>query len=113
MPQACGGFSYEPRRAMALDLKLEFNLCKELFMRMDVFRRSEADGKFSHLAVPHGRVLPGEVTNYDWHDEARDVELDESVASWPQYGIEAPGRQLKEKGYAITAVAEMTDGDEA
>ena len=51
MPQACGGFSYEPRRAMALDLKLEFNLCKEVFMRMDVFRRSEADGKFSHLAL--------------------------------------------------------------
>ena len=78
-------------------------------MRIDVFWRDEAGHNRSHLAVPQGKIIPEEVTNYDWRDEARGIELDEAAASWPQYGIEAPGAQIKAKGYAITAVAEMTD----
>ena len=79
-------------------------------MRIDVFRRAEPNGKFSHLAVPEGAILPEEVTDYEWHDEARGVELDEYASSWPQYGIESPGAQLRAKGYAITSMDEMTDG---
>ena len=37
----CGAFSYELCLRMALDSKLKFNPSKEMFMRMDVFRRSE------------------------------------------------------------------------
>ncbi len=78
-------------------------------MRVDIFRRSEAGGRFSHLVVPEGKLIPEEVTNVDWHDEQRGVDLDETQASWPQYGIEQPGTQLKAKGYAITSAAETTD----
>ncbi|WP_353233747.1 DUF6139 family protein [Diaphorobacter ruginosibacter] len=77
-------------------------------MLADIFRREEQDGKFSHLVVPQGRNIPQEATNWDWHDEARAKELDEAAASWPEYGIEAPGEQLRKKGYAITSVKEMT-----
>ena len=34
-------------------------------MRVDIFRRPEADNKFSHLAVPAGRPIPQEVTYLD------------------------------------------------
>ena len=78
-------------------------------MRIDVFRRQEAPGKLSHLAVPEGAILPEEVTDYAWHDEARGIELDETQSSWPQYGIENPGAQLARKRYAITSLQEMTD----
>ena len=108
-----GQFSYEPARRAALDSKLgyRFSTQTRIFcMRIDVFRRAEGHGKFSHLAVPHDQILPEEVSNYDWHDEARDIELDEHASSWPQYGIEAPGQQLRSKGYAITTVSEQTDG---
>ena len=79
-------------------------------MRIDVFRRAEPNGQFSHLAVPEGAILPEEVTDYEWHDEARGVEPDEYASSWPQYRIESPGAQLRAKGYAITSMDEMTDG---
>ncbi len=78
-------------------------------MLVDVFRRDESNGKFSHLVVPQGKPIPQEATNWDWHDEARGIELDETQSSWPQYGIENPGAQLARKRYAITSLQEMTD----
>lgn len=81
---------------------------KETPMRVDIFRRTESDGRHSHLAVPEGKVLPEEVTDYEWHDEQRGTELDETAARWPQYGIEQPGQQIKAKGYAITSLNETT-----
>ncbi len=78
-------------------------------MLADVFRRDEGNGKFSHLVVPQGKDIPQEATNWDWHDEERGAQLDEFAASWPKYGIEAPGEQIKKKGYAITSVNELTD----
>ena len=78
-------------------------------MRVDVFRRDEGQGKFSHLVVPEGKPIPQEATNYDWHNEKSGIDLDESQPRWPQYGIEAPGEQLKQKRYAITSLNEMTN----
>ncbi len=77
-------------------------------MRVDIFRRTEPDGRHSHLALPTAQVLPQEVRDYEWQDEQRNVELDASAASWPQYGIEQPGQQIAAKGYAITSLKETT-----
>ena len=73
-------------------------------MRVDIYRRPEPEHKLSYLVVPEGRVIPEEVTNVDWVSEERGVDLDESELSWEELGIDAPQRQLKEKGYAITGV---------
>jgi hypothetical protein len=78
-------------------------------MRVDIYRRAEADGKFSHLAVPEGKPIPQEAINTDWEDEASAHELDENRPRWEEFGIEQPARQLREKGYAITSLNEMTD----
>jgi Family of unknown function (DUF6139) len=77
-------------------------------MRVDIYRRAEADDKFSHLAVPEGRPIPQEATNVDWESEQRGLELDESAPHWGDYGIPQPGHQLEKKGYAITALNEQT-----
>ncbi|RYH63931.1 MAG: hypothetical protein EON54_07185 [Alcaligenaceae bacterium] len=78
-------------------------------MRVDIYRQAEADGKFSHLIVPEGRPIPQEATDTAWEDEARGEELDEAQARWDRYGIERPGEQIREKGYAITSLAKQTD----
>jgi len=78
-------------------------------MRVDIYRRAEADGKFSHLAVPEGKPIPQEAINTDWQDEASAREMDEASKRWDEYGIEQPARQIREKGYAITGLNEMTD----
>lgn len=78
-------------------------------MRVDIYRRPEADGKFSHLAVPEGKPIPQEATNTDWESELRGQELDEEAAHWDDYGIARPGKQLAQKGYAITSLDQMTD----
>lgn len=73
-------------------------------MRVDIYRRPESQHKLSYLVVPEGRVIPEEATNVDWVSDKRGTELDESSAAWPDLGIDAPERQLREKGYAITGV---------
>ena len=73
-------------------------------MRVDIYRRPEPEHKLSYLVVPESKVIPEEVTNVDWVSEERGVDLDESELSWEELGIDAPQRQLKEKGYAITGV---------
>lgn len=73
-------------------------------MRVDIYRRPESQHKLSYLVVPEGRAIPEEATNVDWASERRGVELDETGDGWPDLGIEAPARQLREKGYAITGV---------
>ncbi|GAA6121110.1 MULTISPECIES: DUF6139 family protein [unclassified Acidovorax] len=78
-------------------------------MRVDIYRRTEAEGKFSHLVVPEGRPIPQEAINTDWESEMSGQELDESAAHWDDFGIAEPGRQISEKGYAITSVKEQTD----
>ena len=78
-------------------------------MRVDIYRRPEADNKISHLAVPEGRPIPQEATNVDWESESRGVELNEEAHQWQDYGIQHPGSQIKKKGYAITGLHEQTD----
>ena len=73
-------------------------------MRVDIYRRPESQHKLSYLVVPEGRVIPQEATNVDWVSETRGIDLDESRSGWPDLGIDAPQRQLREKGYAITGV---------
>lgn len=77
-------------------------------MRVDIYRRPEAEGRVSYLAVPQGQPIPQEATNVDWSDEARGVELDEKLEHWDALGIPEPGRQLQRKGYAITSVREQS-----
>lgn len=78
-------------------------------MRMDIYRRPEAGGKFSHLVVPEGKPIPQEAINTDWQGEATARELDEARERWDEFGIENPAQQIREKGYAITSLGEMTD----
>ncbi|MDZ7864912.1 DUF6139 family protein [Acidovorax sp.] len=75
-------------------------------MRVDIYRRAEAEGRFSHLAVPEGKRIPEEATNTDWDTEVKGQDLDEDAERWDPYGIVKPGAQLKEKGYAITGLHE-------
>ncbi len=78
-------------------------------MRVDIYRRPEADNKFSHLAVPEGKPIPQEATNVDWSMESQGLELNEESEQWNDYGISQPGRQIAKKGYAITGLHEHTD----
>lgn len=78
-------------------------------MRVDIYRRAEAHGRYSHLVVPEGRAIPEEAINTDWENEQRGQELDETAPQWPQFGIAEPGRQLRDKGYAITSVDRQTE----
>jgi hypothetical protein len=73
-------------------------------MRVDIYRRPEPEHKLSYLVVPEGKLLPEEVTNVDWVSERRGADLDEDASTWEQLGIDAPQRQISEKGYAITGV---------
>ncbi|NMM75824.1 hypothetical protein B2J86_12905 [Acidovorax sp. SRB_14] len=77
-------------------------------MRVDIYRRAEADDKFSHLAVPEGKPIPSEAINVDWESEQRGLELDENAPHWSDYGIAQPGQQIENKGYAITGLHEQT-----
>ena len=78
-------------------------------MRVDLYRRAEADNKFSHLAVPEGKSIPQEATNVDWESQQQGLDMDETAAQWADYGIEQPGRQIEKKGYAITSLKEQTE----
>ena len=73
-------------------------------MRVDIYRRAEAQGRYSHLVVPEGCAIPEEAANTDWQAEQRGQALDETASAWPQFGIPEPGEQLRRKGYAITSV---------
>ncbi len=76
-------------------------------MHMDIYRRAEAGGRQTFLAVPAGRPIPHEATNVDWALHAGAVALDEDGPILEPYRIREPGRQLREKGYAITALEDQ------
>jgi hypothetical protein len=80
-------------------------------MRVDIYRRPEFGGKFSYLAVPEGRLIPEEATNVDWEAAERSVDLEDSVDKLPQFSIEDPIEQISAKGYAITSVKTLGDGE--
>jgi hypothetical protein len=81
-------------------------------MQFDIYRRPEREHKLSYLAVPAGRMLPEEVTNVDWQIHSRSVDLDESAPAFAEFGIDAPGPQLQEKGYAITSLAHQVEAND-
>ena len=76
-------------------------------MKLDIYRRAEAGGHFSYLAVPEGGVLPEEVTNIDWENAERGIELDDNADVMPEYAIAQPVEQITAKGYAITSVNDI------
>ena len=73
-------------------------------MRLDIYRRAEAGGKFSYLAVPETRNIPEEATSTDWQVEARAVEVDDDAEQLNDYAIDHVSQQIAEKGYAVTSL---------
>ena len=73
-------------------------------MRVDIYRRPEAQGRFSYLAVPEGRAIPQEATNTDWEADLRGMEVGDGGELLHDYGMPAASEQINEKGYAITSV---------
>lgn len=76
-------------------------------MKLDIYKRAEAGGKFSYLAVPEGEMIPNEATNIDWEDAERGLEFDESDDTLSAYAIAEPIEQITSKGYAITSVNDI------
>jgi len=72
-------------------------------MKVDVYRRPEAEGKYSYLAVPEGRPIPHEATNLDWETALNNVDLDDG--NEPVEGLPADNAlyQINTKGYAISS----------
>ncbi|MES2978404.1 MAG: DUF6139 family protein [Pseudomonadota bacterium] len=73
-------------------------------MRVDMYRRPEADARVSFLAVPEGRPIPEEVINTDWTSEGGALDVDEEGAALREFGITDATQQISEKGYAITSL---------
>lgn len=80
-------------------------------MRVDIYRRPENGGRFTYLAVPEGKIIPDEATNIDWEAAERSVDLEDSAERLPQFSIDAPLEQISAKGYAITSVRTLGDGE--
>jgi len=82
-------------------------------MRLDIYRRPEAEHKLSFLAVPAGQPIPQEAENVDWRLVATGRELDVDGDGLAEYGIEQAARQIGEKGYAITSLAHQVSAEGA
>ncbi|MCM1511684.1 MAG: DUF6139 family protein [Oxalobacter formigenes] len=78
-------------------------------MRVDIFRRKEQDSQFSWLIVPEGRLIPAEAANIDWELSARGVRLNIETESLDEFSIARPAKQIQEKGYAISHLADAPD----
>jgi hypothetical protein len=79
-------------------------------MKVDIYRRPEANHKFTYLIVPTGEPIPQEATNVDWEQRQRLVDVDETSEHLHPYEIDKPEAQIAEKGYAITSVAHQVEG---
>ena len=73
-------------------------------MKLDVYRRPEADHRHSFLVVPAGEAIPQEAENTDWKLVEEGIDLDVDAGSLVDYSIDDPATQIREKGYAITSV---------
>ncbi|GGI55235.1 DUF6139 family protein [Oxalicibacterium solurbis] len=76
-------------------------------MRVDIYRRAEHAGHFSYLAVPEGKMIPGEVINTDWELIDRGMDVNDDAKHLDGYPIDAPFEQIAAKGYAITSVKQI------
>ncbi|MBO9535340.1 DUF6139 family protein [Herbaspirillum sp.] len=75
-------------------------------MKVDVYKRPDSDGLFSYLVIPHRHALPEEVTNTDWLVHEQDVDFERDGRRHFTLQPEDAFRQIGEKGYAITHLAE-------
>ena len=82
-------------------------------MNIDIYRRPEANNRFTYLIVPHGQEIPQEAINVDWQLRRQKVHIDETSHHLDGCEIDEPGVQIAEKGYAITSVAHQVDGNAA
>lgn len=73
-------------------------------MKVDIYRRPEADNKFTYLIVPAGQPIREEATNIDWQARQQGVDIDDTAQHLHPYEIDNPRQQIEEKGYAITSV---------
>lgn len=76
-------------------------------MRLDIYKRAEAEGQFSYLAVPEGKMIPEEAVSPDWQDEERGLDFDGEDSELAVFDIEDPLQQIQAKGYAITSVTRL------
>jgi hypothetical protein len=82
-------------------------------MQVDIYRRAEAGNKFSYLIVPRGQEIPQEAANVDWLARQTDVHIDDAEEHLHPYEIDDPGKQIAEKGYAITSVTHQVPASNA
>ncbi len=73
-------------------------------MRLDLYRRPEAEGKYSYLAVLEGKPIPEEANNTDWEIAQRGLDVSDEDDAMPDYAIDHPFQQIGSKGYAITSL---------
>ncbi len=76
-------------------------------MKVDLFRRPEADGQYSYLAVPQGRPIPEEATNTDWEAHQPDIDLERQDEKQTGLYADDVTEQIDEKGYAISSVRNL------
>ena len=76
-------------------------------MRLDIYKRPEAGGHFSYLAVPEGKTIPDEAMNVDWETAERGIDFSDEEDLLAQFSIEEPMEQINTKGYAITSVKNL------
>lgn len=78
-------------------------------MRVDIFRKKEEDSYFSYLVVPEGRLIPAEAASSGWELSAKGVRLNIETESLDEFSIVRPAKQIQEKGYAISHLADAPD----
>ena len=81
-------------------------------MQLDIYRRPEPEHKLSFMAVPAGKPIPQEADNVDWKLVATATEMDVDAPSLAEYAIDEPGKQIQEKGYAITSVKHQVEAND-
>ena len=72
-------------------------------MRLDLYRRPEAGGRYSYLVVHEGKPIPEEANSIDWQLAGSGVEISDERKPADDYQIESAFSQLERKGYAITS----------
>jgi len=72
-------------------------------MRLDLYKRPEAGGRYSYLVVPQGKRIPEEANSIDWQLAGEGIEISDEQQTLTNFSIEQTFSQLDSKGYAITS----------
>ena len=72
-------------------------------MRLDLYKRPEAGGRYSYLVVPEGKRIPEEANSIDWQLAGEGIEISDEQQTLTNFSIEQTFSQLDSKGYAITS----------